>query len=79
MDFPRTAPADTEGLPPGAAAPAAPSRYDMLRPRAGAPAGRLRMNRLAYEVVLSGTGRVPLVDGIDAAGNPVELFQPKSA
>jgi hypothetical protein len=37
------------------------------------------MNRLAYEVVLSDTGRVPLVDGIDAAGNPVELFQPKIA
>jgi hypothetical protein len=26
------------------------------------------MNELAYEVVLSGTGRVRLVDGIDAAG-----------
>jgi hypothetical protein len=25
------------------------------------------MNELAYEVVLSGTGRVRLVDGIDAA------------
>jgi hypothetical protein len=25
------------------------------------------MNELAYEVMLSGTGRVPLVDGIDAA------------
>jgi hypothetical protein len=26
------------------------------------------MNELAYEVALSGTGRVRLVDGIDAAG-----------
>jgi DNA-binding MarR family transcriptional regulator len=59
MHFPRTAPADTEILPPGAAGPAARSRGH---------GGRSRMNELAYEVALSGTGRVRLVDGIDAAG-----------
>jgi DNA-binding MarR family transcriptional regulator len=34
----------------------------------GGQGGRLQMNELADEVVLSGTGRVRLVDGIDAAG-----------
>jgi hypothetical protein len=67
MHFPRTAPADTEGLPPGAAAPppqAGTTCFGLLR---GGQGGRLQMNELADEVVLSGTGRVRLVDGIDAA------------
>jgi hypothetical protein len=68
MHFPRTAPADTEGLPPGAAAPPPQAGTTCSASLRGGQRGRLQMNELADEVVLSGTGRVRLVDGIDAAG-----------
>jgi DNA-binding MarR family transcriptional regulator len=42
--------------------------YDVLWPLQRAKGGRLRMNELAQQVVLSRTGLVRLVDRIEAAG-----------
>jgi DNA-binding MarR family transcriptional regulator len=50
-----------QGLPPL-------SWYDVLWPLRRAADGRLRINELAEEVVLSRTGLVRLVDRIEAAG-----------
>jgi DNA-binding MarR family transcriptional regulator len=50
-----------EGLPPL-------GWYDVLWALCRAPGGRLRINKLADQVVLSRTGMVRLVDRIEAAG-----------
>lgn len=52
---------NAQGLPPL-------SWYDVLWPLQRAEDGRLRMNQLAEEVVLSRTGLVRLVDRLEAAG-----------